>query len=165
MSHAKGDLQKEDSMTPLDLLQKAHFASKLSASVLMKLAAIARVVEWNEGTLIFREGDPHEDFYVLSSGHVALEMNVPSRGLSRILTVRSGELLAWSALLGDGRMTASAIAMEPTQAIAISGRKLRELCQSDHEVGYQVMGQVASALSQRLLATRLQLLDLFAKPH
>ena len=152
-------------MTALDLLQQAHFASKLPAAVLARLAAIARVVEWNEGTLIFREGEPHDDLYVVSSGHVALEMNVPGRGLTRILTVRSGELLAWSALLGDGRMTASASATEPTQAIAISGRELRQLCQSDHEVGYHVMGQVASALSQRLLATRLQLLDLFAKPH
>ncbi len=152
-------------MTALDLLQKAHFASKLPAAVLERLAAIARVVEWNEGTLIFREGDHRDDLYVLSSGHVALEMNVPGRGLTRILTVRSGELLAWSALLGDGRMTTSAIAAEPTQAIAISGRELRQLCDTDHEVGFHVMGQVASALSQRLLATRLQLLDLFAKPH
>ena len=80
-------------------------------------------------------------------------MNVPGRGLTRILTVLSGELLAWSALLGDGRMTASAIATEPTQAIAISGRELRQFCQVDHEVGYHAMRQVASALSQRLLAT------------
>lgn len=152
-------------MTALDLLQQAHFASKLPAAVLARLAAIARVVEWNEGAAIFREGDHRDDLYVLSSGHVALEMSVPGRGLTRILTVRSGELLAWSALLGDGRMTASAMAIEPTQALAISGRELRQLCQSDHEVGYHVMGQVASALSQRLLATRLQLLDLFAKPH
>ncbi len=152
-------------MTALDLLQKAHFASKLPAAVLERLAAIARVVEWNEGALIFREGDHRDDLYVLSSGHVTLEVNVPGRGLTRILTVRSGELLAWSALLGDGRMTTSAIATEPTQAIAISGRELRQLCEADHEVGYHVMGQVASALSQRLLATRLQLLDLFAKPH
>ncbi len=50
-------------------------------------------------------------------------------------------------------------------AVAISGLELRQLCNTDFEVGYHVMGQVASALSQRLLATRLQLLDLFAKPH
>ena len=152
-------------MTALDLLRKAHFASELPPGVLTQLAAIARVVEWNEQALIFREGDHHDDFYILSSGHVALEMNVPSRGLTRILTVRSGELLAWSALLGDGRMTTSAIAIEPTLAVAISGRELRLLCNTDFEVGYHIMGQVASALSQRLLATRLQLLDLFAKPH
>ena len=152
-------------MTALDLLQKAHFANKLPGAVLNRLAAIARIVEWNEGTLIFREGEHRDDLYLLGSGHVVLEMNVPGRGLTRILTLRSGELLAWSALLGNGNMTTSAVAVEPTQAIAISGVELRQLCEVDHEVGFHVMGQVAFALSQRLLATRLQLLDLFAKPH
>ncbi len=152
-------------MIALDLLRKAHFASELPAAVLERLAAIARVVEWNEDALVFREGEHHDDLYILSSGHVVLEVNVPGRGHTRILTVRSGDLLAWSALLGDGFMTTSAIATEPTQAIAISGSQLRSLCQSDHEVGFHVMSQVASALSKRLLATRLQLLDLFAKPH
>lgn len=152
-------------MIALELLQKAHFASQLPTAVLERLAAIARVVEWNEDALVFREGEHQDDLYVISSGHIALEMNVPGRGLTRILTVRSGELLAWSALLGDSRMTATAVVTEPTQAIAISGSSLRTLCLTDHEVGYHVMTQVASALSQRLLATRLQLLDLFAKPH
>lgn len=152
-------------MIALELLQKAHFASQLPTAVLERLAAIARVVEWNEDALVFREGEHQDDLYVISSGHIALEMNVPGRGLTRILTVRSGELLAWSALLGDSRMTATAVVTEPTQAIAISGSSLRTLCQTDHEVGYHVMTRVASALSQRLLATRLQLLDLFAKPH
>lgn len=152
-------------MTTLGLIQEAGFASNLPAAMLERLAAIARVVEWKEGTLVFREGDHRDDLYILGSGHVALEMNVPGRGSTRILTVGSHELLAWSALLGDGCMTTSAIAVEPTVAIAISGHELRQLCQADHEIGYHVMGQVASALSHRLLATRLQLLDLFARPH
>jgi hypothetical protein len=34
--------------------------------------------------------------------------------------------------------------------------------QSDHEFGYQFMRLLSMALAQRLTATRLQLLDLFA---
>ena len=152
-------------MNAFDMLQSAHFANEIPPAVLARLAEMARVVEWNEGALIFREGDQHDHLYILRSGHVALEMNVPSRGQTRILTVRSGELLGWSALLGDSRMTTSAIALEPTLAAAMSGRDLRLLCGTDHEVGYHIMRRVASALSQRLVATRLQLLDLFAKPN
>ncbi len=152
-------------MTVLGHIQEAGFAGNLPAAMLARLAAIARVVEWTEGTVIFREGDQRDDVYILRSGQVALEMNVPGRGSTRVLTVGPRELLAWSALLGDGRMTTSALAVEPTLAIAISGHELRQLCQADHEIGYHVMGQVASALSHRLLATRLQLLDLFARPN
>ncbi len=37
------------------------------------------------------------------------------------------------------------------------------LCQRDHEVGYHVMRQTVCAMQRRLVATRLQLLDLFAE--
>jgi CRP-like cAMP-binding protein len=71
-------------------------------------------------------------------------------------------VLAWSALLGDGEMTATAVTLEDTQVIAVSGRWLQEACEANHDVGYALMQRMCVALSQRLLATRLQLLDLFS---
>ena len=58
-------------------------------------------------------------------------------------------------------MTATAIALEPVRTLSINGRSLREWCESDHEAGYHVMRQLVLVLSERLLATRLQLLDLY----
>ncbi len=59
-------------------------------------------------------------------------------------------------------MTATAIALEPAQLIAFPGQTLRELCEADHHFGYRLMFRLSQALSKRLLATRLQVLDLFA---
>jgi CRP-like cAMP-binding protein len=59
-------------------------------------------------------------------------------------------------------MTATAIAVEDTEAIAISAERLLEICQLNAQVGYELMRRMALALSKRLLATRLQLLDLFS---
>ena len=70
--------------------------------------------------------------------------------------------MAWSALLGNGLMTATAMAMTDVQAIAISGHRVQAACAGDSELCCQLMRGMASALAQRLLATRLQLLDLFA---
>ena len=89
-------------------------------------------------------------------------MCVPARGCVRLLTVGAGELLAWSALLGRGEMTATATADEDTQVIAIPAPKLLDICESYPEVGYHLMRRLAHALSRRLLATRLQMLDLFS---
>jgi len=74
-------------------------------------------------------------------------------------------MLGWSALFADGQMTATATVLEATCTIAFPGRMLRELCDHNHELGYRIMRQAALALSQRLLATRLQLLDLFVPPQ
>jgi hypothetical protein len=67
-------------------------------------------------------------------------------------------------LLGGGVMTVSASALEDTRAIAASGTELLELCRTNRELGFELMQRMAGALAQRLVATRLQLLDLFAPP-
>lgn len=148
----------------LPLLKQLHFTAGLLPRVVSELAAIARVQDFDAGAVIFREGVHCDEIYLLASGHVALDMNVVGRGPTRILTLRSGDLLGWSALLGEGRMTASATALEPTRLVALAARALRQQCETDHELGYHVMRQLAGALSRRLVATRVQLLDLFAPP-
>ena len=90
-------------------------------------------------------------------------MNVPGRGDVAFLTVGPGELVGWSGLIGDGRMTATATAIEDTALIAMSGERLRDLCSCEKDLGYVLLQRVSEVLSRRLLSTRLQLLDLFAE--
>ena len=144
-----------------ELLGNSRFAADFSEQELTVVLQTARLVHANKDQTLFTEGTLHDDVYVVVSGHVALEMQVPRRGNVRLLTAGSGELVGWSGLIGDGRMTASAIVTEDSQLIVLSSSALRELCHEDHKLGYLLMTQTAKAISQRLLATRLQLLDLF----
>lgn len=142
-------------------LREMEFSAVLPASVLTQLS---RAAEWrvlSSGSVLFREGDFHDQLYLIHAGHLALEMCIPARGCTRLLTLGPGDLAAWSSLCGEGQMTATAIALEPVQLIAFPGRTLRELCEADHHFGYRLMSRLSQALSKRLLATRLQLLDLF----
>ncbi len=145
-------------------LRALGFSSDLPEHVLDELASVSAMVDFPEGSMVFQEGAENHFLYVIQSGKVGLDMYVPGRGRVRILSVGPGEMLAWSALLGEGHMTVTAVALEDTRAVAAAGKKLRELCESNHEAGYQLMSRMAKALSQRLVATRLQLLDLFAEP-
>lgn len=145
------------------LFDELHFTASLSLSpsTLDQLAAASVVQQFPAGTVLFREGTENHRLYVLVYGSVALDMHVLGRGDVRILSLGPGDVLAWSALIGEGRMTATALALADTQVIATSAQKLRELCEADHEFGFHLMRGMATALSKRLLATRLQLLDLF----
>ena len=49
------------------------------------------------GTIIFTEGERHDDFHLVESGHARLEMAIPRRGRTPVLTVGPGDALAWSA--------------------------------------------------------------------
>jgi CRP/FNR family cyclic AMP-dependent transcriptional regulator len=123
---------------------------------------LAQVRTYSPGSDVFTEGSLHSDFHLVMQGHIRLDMTIPKRGRVPLLTVGPGDTLAWSALLSDGTMTTSAIALESVQTAAFAGKELQQLCERQPEVGYYVMKQLAGSLSRRLLATRLQLLDLFA---
>jgi CRP-like cAMP-binding protein len=144
------------------VLQELRFSAQMPRDVLDQLAAASTIAQVRAGVFVFREGAKNDNLYLVRSGRVGLEMNVPGRGTVRILTVGPGEMVGWSALLGNGKMTASAVAVEDTDFVVAPADKLRELCDSNRAFGFHLMRQMADALSKRLVATRLQLLDLFA---
>ena len=146
-----------------EMLRQAGLFADLADPQLLELAALAGVAEHASGQILFREGGRNEELAFVIDGTVSLEMHVPSRGPARILTIGSGQLLAWSALLGGGTMTATAIVLDHVRLIVFPAGPLRALCETNHDIGYSVMKQVAGSVARRLLGTRLQLLDLFAE--
>ncbi len=143
------------------ILGDHSFSAPLSDSTLAEIGEIASLVCYPAGSMIFREGSSNPNLMLIRHGRVGLDINVPGRGPVRILTLGPGDMVAWSALFGTGEMTTSATALENTELITCCGKRLLELSQSNHEIGYQFMHRMATALANRLVATRLQLLDLF----
>ncbi len=142
-------------------LMELRFTAGLSKDDQLKLVGISRLQDFPEGSVIFTEGSNPKDIYVIRSGRVELCMSIPARGCLPILTLESGDLVGWSSILKQGEMTATVVAVEDTQLIAIDAMLLRSLCDEDHDIGYQIMQRIATTLSQRLVATRLQVLDMF----
>jgi CRP/FNR family cyclic AMP-dependent transcriptional regulator len=150
-------------MPTADQLQSLALFDGISDRHLQRLASLGLVQHYGTGTTLFQENSYHHTFYLVLEGTVALDIHVPRRKPKRILTVSAGDILAWSAILSDGRMTTSAVTLAPTQLIAWPADKLMQLCKDDHEVGFLIMHRVAQALSRRLSSTRLQLLDMLVE--
>lgn len=140
---------------------ESDFLRQLPARCLERVSELLSSRKYDPGDTLFLEGVRHDELHIVASGHVRLDMRVPGKGRIPILTAGPGDVLAWSAVIGDHVMTSSATALERVETAAMAGEALRELCSADHELGYHVMRQLAAALSRRLVATRLQLLDLF----
>lgn len=151
-----------DESTVLQALQSLEFTRDLEPHQQAKLAGMAHEAIFPANHVIFREGDPGELIYLIKDGQVAIDIKVPGRGRTTVLTVGPGELLGWSSLFPSERKTAGARAMTPTRAIAINAAQMRETMQTDHDLGCVLLWRVASVIAARLKATRLQLLDIFA---
>ena len=154
-----------DPITPATLqrmLADLRFSEALPNDVLEQLADEVTLQEFARGERVFREGASSPFLYLVVEGHFSLAMNVPGRGSVPILTVGKGEMFGWSALLGEGQMTTGAVATEDATCLVAKAAKLGELCESNHTLGFHLMRRMAHALSARLVATRLQLLDVFS---
>lgn len=144
-----------------DALLSLDLTEGMPALAIEQLTQIAQIQSYPVGRVLFYESAHHSRIHILCDGLVTMEMRVPGHGVRKILTLGRGELLAWSSLLADGVMTTSAVATQETKAVEFLTDELKSLCEQNHELGYYVMRQVAVSLARRLLATRLQLLDLF----
>ena len=54
--------------------------------------------------------------------------------------------------------------MEPVKGIFFYGAWLREYCEQDHDLGYELMKRMAEVVIRRLQSTRQQLLDARRSP-
>jgi CRP/FNR family cyclic AMP-dependent transcriptional regulator len=116
------------------------------------------------GAYLFREGEPAERFFLIRNGTVALEVVTPGRGAVVIETLHPGDVVGWSWLFAPYRWQFDGRAVAPTRTIAFDGLCLRTKCDADHELGYELMRRFAAVAVERLQATRLQLLDVYASP-
>lgn len=151
------------SADPVAALTASWFGAGLSPEAVERLAAIARLRDVDAGTELTREGQVTEAFSIVLSGRVALRTLVPERGMVTILTVEPGDVVGWSAIVPPHRGTATGIAIEPVRILELPGEPLRAILRADHALAASVYPRVLQAVSRRLAATRLQLLDLFAR--
>ena len=152
-------------METLGQIVREHpFFSGLPEAFLDLVSGCARNVVFQVGQYLVREGGPANQFYLLRSGRVALEVAAPGRGAITFQTLREGEIVGVSWLIPPYRWTYDARAIDLTRAIAMDAKCLREKCEADHSLGYDVMKRFVPVLVQRLQATRLQILDVYGTP-
>ena len=70
-------------------------------------------------------------------------------------------MLGWSWIIPPYHWHYDARAIEPTSAIALDAKCLRIKCEEDHDLGYELLKRFTNVITQRLEATRLQLLDVY----
>ena len=142
-----------------ELLRQHPFAQGLEDSIVTLIAGCARNAVFRADEYLFREGAAADCFYLIRHGTVALETFVPGRGAVTFLTVKAGEILGADWLVPPYRSSFDARAVELTRAIAFEAKCLRDKCEADHHVGYEMMKRFIPPLVQRLQLARLQSLE------
>jgi CRP/FNR family transcriptional regulator, cyclic AMP receptor protein len=136
------------------------FLVGMNRNQLALLTDCAMVVHFNPGQLIFREGELANRFYLIETGKVILESSGRSGDPVVIDNVGAGDLLGWSWMFPPYVWHFTARAVEPTEAIFFYGTILREYCEHDHSLGYELFKRMSAVMIKRLQAAREKMLAL-----
>jgi CRP-like cAMP-binding protein len=137
----------------------AHpFLQKLTTEALRLLASNAMLVRYNAGEWIFRQNEPANRFYLIQRGKVALEASRKDGTRVVVQTIGPDDVLGWSWLFAPYLWQFDARVVEPVEAIFFYGTRLREQCEENNALGYELMKRMVSAVVQRLLSARRELL-------
>lgn len=152
-------------MTLEPLLRGHSFFAGLAPEYLALISGCARNTVSGADTFMFREGEAADEFYLIRDGMLALEIHGPGRGPVVVQTLRAGDVAGFSWLIDSHRWHFDGRVIERVHAIAVDGRCLRDKCEQDPRLGFDLMRRFAGLAVSRLQATRLQLLDVYGHAH
>jgi CRP-like cAMP-binding protein len=136
------------------------FFGGMKSSHLAVLAECAKEAVFATDEILFREGDPANQFYLIESGRIIVETHEPANPTITVQELGGGEVLGWSWLFPPFAWHFQAHAAEPTKVIALNGGRLLNTAERDHDFGYELMKRVAQVVIHRLQTSRKQLLEL-----
>jgi CRP-like cAMP-binding protein len=115
----------------------------------------AMAAQFEAGQTILCEGEIANRFYLIESGEVVLESGEDSVIVD---TIGAGDLLGWSWMFPPYVWRFTARAVMPTKAIFFYGTILREYCERDPSLGYELLKRMAPVMIKRMQAARQRML-------
>ena len=145
----------------VEALGRCPLFSGLGTESRQAIAQTLRGRRFRRGEVLFHEGDPGDSLFIVASG--AVKVVVPSEeGDEAILaTLRRGDFLGELALLDGAPRSASAIALESTETLALPRDRFNALVASEPAIRDALLSALAAEL-RRLTAhvAELHFLDL-----
>jgi len=117
------------------------------------LAECAMRADFMAGDRVLEAGEPANCFYLVIQGSIDLEtpgVRIPAR----VQTVGAGDVLGWSWLFPPYSWHFNALARESTQTLFFYGSRLRQQCDRNRDLGYQLLKNLSQILLDHLQADR-----------
>ena len=132
----------------------------VSMDVLTEISSICEITKAKKDEFVFREGDTADKLHLLTSGSIALRVNLTSRPDSVTVSFINTphKALGWSGVVSPNHYTASAFCEEDTELVTIPSSEFLKILERNPEAGYKIMLRITQIISDRLRNSRQALL-------
>lgn len=138
-------------MELVDLLKGVELFAGLNTDQIQRLAAITRLVEYKDGEIVFKQGEPGDRLYVIQDGQVAVVVGDDPKTAQPTLYLGRGQIFGEMAIIDYGERSATIRCASPTARLGMIERQaFEDLCAADTAIGYIAMRNMASDLSFKL---------------
>jgi CRP/FNR family transcriptional regulator, cyclic AMP receptor protein len=137
------------------LLSRTEVFSGLERRELDEVVHVSVPRRWERGEMIFREGDEGDTTYLLMSGAVLLTREHQDGRVVAIAELRSGDMFGELAMFRGETRSATAEAIEPTEAVALLAPDVQRLIKQNPDIA----GKLLKALAERVSRTTERLLQ------
>jgi CRP-like cAMP-binding protein len=148
-------------MDPQALRACALFQA-LPADRLSKVAEIAAHRDLPAGALVFREGEPGGEMYVVIAGKVRISKQVPGVGEEALGILDAGSHFGEMAMIDDSPRSADAVAHTACALAVLRREDLDRLMFVDKDLAYDLLWTFVRTLSARLRETNEKIKAFFA---
>jgi CRP/FNR family cyclic AMP-dependent transcriptional regulator len=137
------------------VLSRTEVFSGLERRELDEVVHVSVPRRWERGEMIFREGDEGDTTYLLMSGAVLLTREHQDGRVVAIAELRAGDMFGELAMFRGEKRSATAEAIEPTEAVALLAPDVQRLIKQNPDIA----GKLLKALAERVSRTTERLLQ------
>lgn len=149
-------------ITVADFIRQHSFFAGLEPQHVDFIAGCGKLRRFKANEYLGRENEPADYFYLLLEGRAVIETHQNSQPTVPLLTLGEQEVVGWSWLFPPYRWHFDARAISALRTVEMDGRCLRDKCEQDAKLGFDLMRRLAMVMMSRLHAARFQLLDVYA---
>jgi len=131
----------------INMLRSLPIFEGLGEGELRKVARLFKQKLYQPGEVVYKKGDPGNESYIVTRGHVDLCHDGSPKPLA---SISNGHIFGEMALLDGSTRIARAIARQPTVMLVIERAAFVELIQREPHLGLTVITNLAEDISAKL---------------
>ncbi len=137
----------------------AGFLSQVGIFSLLAEEEVARVqgyldpVELASGGVLFREGDPGDNLYIIHGGRIRIGIRLPDSSEHRLAELASGDFFGEMSIFDHAPRSATCRALEATSLLALSRDEFSAIIAEHPRIALKLMYRMLNVATQRLRDT------------
>ena len=128
----------------VEALSRVPLFAGVSTRDLATIAAVAEERASSTGTVLTREGEPGDEFFIVADGHVAIE-----QGGRAIRTLGPGDYLGEVALVFGGTRTATATVIDDARLLVLGAEAFTAMLRRDPRLEDRILTTVSERMRYR----------------